>query len=100
MILQAAKVATPLALVVAVVVGVQEKPGLPVTVSTTESPERGLPNASTTVTDGCCAKLTPARVGPGDGCVENVAVAAAAGVMLNVLLGGVVVRPLLVAVRV
>ena len=75
-ILQPAKVATPLALVITVV-DVQEKPtdGLPV--STTESPDRGLPKASTTDTDGCTAKLTPATV-VADGCVENDAVAAGA----------------------
>ena len=63
---------------------VQEKPmdGLPVTLSTTESPDRALPNASTTVTTGCAANAVPAVAVP-DGCVENVGATAAAGVTVS-----------------
>ena len=74
-ILQPAKVATPLALAVTDV-DVQEKPtdGLPVTESTTEAPDTKLPPASVPVTAGCDANATPATV-VADGWVENANVA-------------------------
>ena len=98
-ILQPAKVARPLAFEVAVVL-VHEKPidGLPVTLSTTESPLRPLPNASVTVTTGCVVNATPAVAGL-DGCVENVAVATAAALMVIELLVAVIAPSVAVSVR-
>ena len=83
MMVQPAKVALPVASAVTVVL-VHENPidGLPVTESTTESPLRPLPNASATVTTGCVVHATPAGAVLA-GWVENVAVAAAAAVIVT-----------------
>ena len=97
-ILQPAKVATPLALDVTAVL-VHDKPtdGLPVTESTTESPLTRLPPASFTVTAGWAANATPAVV-VGDGCVENVRVAAGPVVTVTALLIAVIVPSVAVSV--